>query len=211
MTTQTQPDVIVHIVNEITTLAQLTIEKQGRFHMVFPGGTSPWPIFSSLRETNLPWEKIILYPSDERCVPIHTPTRNDFMIDELLIRPRLLPKDNLIRIPAETNPVAAAKHYHKLLRQVSYFDLVLLGIGADGHTASIFPNYPESPDNAYPVFDAPKKPSTRITISANCLRRSQHRWALAFGTEKKPIMLSIQQGATLPITRIQPTRYFWDF
>ena len=179
--------------------------------MVFPGGNSPWPIFEKLRHANLPWSKLKLYPSDERCVPLGSKERNDRMIDELLIESNVLPEKNLYRIPAELGPDVGAKLYHQLLSNVPQFDLVLLGMGPDGHTASLFPGHVH-PDNknACPVYNAPKLPLERVTMSLDRLKRSHERWVIISGDEKKNITKQIKRGVIMPITQINPTRYFLE-
>jgi 6-phosphogluconolactonase len=199
------------IVRNVRDLIQAAIDEHDSCHMVFPGGRSPRPVFERLGQEDLPWSKLHLYPSDERCVPVGSEERNDKLIDELLIIPGILPEENLHRIPAEFGAHKGAQLYCEMLRDIPCFDLALLGLGPDGHTASLFPNDSWDEEKAaLPVYRAPKYPPERVTISLACLRDARERWVIVAGSEKKLMMERIQQGEDFPVTRILPTLFFID-
>lgn len=210
-TFDTTEDFVERVTKKIADFIQATIKTNNICHMIFPGGNSPRPIFEKLKQADLPWSKLHLYPSDERCVPIGSEERNDRIIDELLITSELLPENNLHRIPAELGPEVGATFYHEFLNTIPRFDLALLGMGPDGHTASLFPGHVHpSHKNAYPVVNSPKPPTERVTISLERLKSSQERWVIIRGEEKKDIVKQIKQGASIPITDVMPTLYFLE-
>ncbi len=114
------------------------VRERGEAHLVLPGGSSPRLLLMKLRELLLPWQSMHLYLTDERCLPPGHADRNDRMLDELLLPYVDLPPANLHRIPAELGAEAGAQGYAHLLYEVPRFDLVILGMGPDGHTASLF-------------------------------------------------------------------------
>lgn len=115
------------------------VAARGVCHCVFPGGRSPRRVLELLREQDLPWKALHLYPSDERCVPLGDSERNDRLIAELFLGQVPLPPTHLHSIPAELGPEEGATWFSQLLAQTPPFDIALLGVGPDGHTASLFP------------------------------------------------------------------------
>jgi 6-phosphogluconolactonase len=188
------------------------VEAHQACHMVFPGGRSPRLVFEMLAEEDLPWTRLHLYPSDERCVCLGSVERNDKLIDVLLVDAGLLPEKNLHRIPAECGAKEGARLYHEYLLCVPRFDIALLGVGGDGHIASLFAGMMSNHAGhlAWPVHDSPKPPKERVTISLPRLREARERWVLAFGAEKKEIVARIQRGEDSPVVRVLPTMLFTE-
>lgn len=186
------------------------VADRGVCHMVFPGGHSPYQALERLREQDIPWGMLHLYPSDERCVPVGNPERNDRVIDELLFNYVSLPPENLHRIPAELGPEEGALRYSDLLDKIPRFDIVLLGMGLDGHTASLFPNHPAMRDmrQAVPVRNAPKPPSLRVSIGLRRLTDAPTRLVIVLGTGKYKLLNSLESLCDTPVALIQPTLWF---
>ena len=134
----------------ITTRAWAAVGADGRFCLVLSGGSTPLPIYRMLGEPplreNLPWRHIHLFWGDERCVPPEDPRSNYGQAMRALAAPRDLPAENIHRIEGERGAEAAAAEYQE--RLVEFFgsegppalDLLLLGMGKDGHVASLFPD-----------------------------------------------------------------------
>lgn len=127
-------------------LARESVESQGLFTVALSGGTTPRALYSLIAEPDfeIPWESVHLFFSDERCVPPDDPTSNFRMANEALISRVSIPRENIHRMRGELAPERAAEEYNELLvtffsAPLPRFDLVLLGIGEDGHTASLFP------------------------------------------------------------------------
>jgi 6-phosphogluconolactonase len=160
----------------------------------------------------LPWGSIHIYLTDERCLPMGHEQRNDFMLDELLLPNVELPDSNIHRFPAELGAEAGAKQFAQMLSDVPRFDLVVLGIGEDGHTASLFPNSLQLEDQspAVAVFDAPKPPPERISMGVTRLLSARERIVIATGEGKRETIQLIQQGIEFPITLIKPSTWYLD-
>jgi 6-phosphogluconolactonase len=188
------------------------LDEHGEFHLVLPGGTSPRNLLLRLREQQLPWQDIHLYLTDERCLPVGHDQRNDYMLDELMLPYVALPDSNIHRFPAELGPEAGAKQFAQMLNNVPRFDLVILGMGEDGHTASLFPASKHLDDDApaVAVFDAPKPPPERVSLGLTRLLSARERIVIAAGEGKREIIQRIREGMELPITQVKPTAWYLD-
>ncbi len=198
------------VVNDLVDLIRNAVAERDVCHMVFPGGRSPVRMLTLLSEQSLPWSALHVYPSDERCVPRGSIDRNDRIIDELFINSSLLPHDNLHRIPGELGPEKAARYYRQLLDRTPCFDVAILGVGEDGHTASLFPKSPslDDQDSAIPIYLAPKLPTQRVSIGISRLQAARARWVIIQGLEKQHVVTRILQQDDMPVTRILPTSFF---
>lgn len=188
------------------------VQERGEFHLVLPGGTSPRKLLLRLREIEFPWQAIHIYLTDERCLPVGHEQRNDQMLDELLLPYVLLPDSNLHRIPGELGPEVGARQLVHTLSDVPQFDLVILGMGEDGHTASLFPASPQlnATAPAVAVFDAPKPPYERISMGMTRLLGARERIVIATGEGKHQIIQCIREGMDFPITRAKPSAWYLD-
>ena len=170
-------------------------------HMVIPGGESPKLFFKYLSACDLPWHRIHLYPSDERCVPVGSLERNDAMIEEFLLSRIGLPRGHLHRIPAELGPEEGARCYAQTLKGIRDFDIAVLGTGSDGHVASLFHGHQAFYDchDAVPVIAAPKPPSSRVSIGFKRLFAASSRHVMVVGMEKRAIFSLADREADLPV------------
>lgn len=198
------------LADELTKHIIAAVADRGVCHMVFPGGRSPYQVLERLREQNIPWVALHLYPSDERCVPVGNPERNDRLIDELLLNHIPLPPQNLHRIPAELGPEEGALRYSQLLKRTPCFDIALLGVGADGHIASLFPNHPSLYDSreTVPVWNAPKPPSLRISIGLKRLQAALTRQVILIGSDKLARLNSPESFNGTPVALIRPNVFY---
>jgi 6-phosphogluconolactonase len=115
-----------------------------------------------------------------------------------------IPRELIHAIPAELGPAEGASAYARTLDDAGRFDLVLLGLGDDGHTASLFTAQPAGGAAAIPVFDAPKPPPQRISLSAARLSDADRVWFLVSGADKREALGRWQQGRWLPAATIRP-------
>jgi len=116
-----------------------------------------------------------------------------------------IPANQIHDIPAELGNVEGARAYTKTLAGVPQFDLVLLGLGEDGHTASLFPDQPvDNSSDAVPVFDAPKPPAERITVSQQRLSNTREVIFLVTGAGKQEAVNNWRNGHAIPATLISP-------
>jgi len=161
-----------------------------------------------LRGADTDWSRWQIYFGDERCLPIDDPERNSRSTTEVWLDHVAVPKDNVHAIPAELGAQAAALAYEELLRGVGNFDLVLLGLGEDGHTASLFPDHEwgveaDAPD-VLAVFDAVKPPPQRVSLSAARLSRANEVLFLVEGEAKRDALMRWRASERLPAAAIHP-------
>lgn len=190
----------------IAALAWSALRARGAFHIVLPGGRSPEAVFRLLAGLDTDWRRWHCWFGDERCVPRDDPRRNDLAARRLWLDRVPIPPGQVHPIPAERGPVAAARAYGQAVSAVDLFDLVWLGLGEDGHTASLFPGHPwgagpDAPD-ALPVFGAPKPPPERVSLSARRLSRSRAVWFLAAGGGKEEALRRWRAGDAIPAAAI---------
>ena len=184
------------------------LETRGEFHLVLAGGSTPERLYRALGEQSRDWSGWHIWFGDERCLPMTDPQRNSRMAQTAWLDHIAIPAANIHVIPAELGAVHAAQAYCQELSRQATFDLVLLGLGQDGHTASLFPGHEwgvatDSPD-AMAVFDAPKPPPQRVTLSAYRLSRSRCVLFLVCGADKRNAVNQWHQGSAIPATAIQP-------
>lgn len=202
-------DQLIEVVaNGIVSEAARAISATGKFLIVLAGGSTPRPIYARLVELDTPWNQWHIYFSDERCLSIGHPERNDTMIREVWLDKVSIPIHQIHAIPAELGGDAGAKRYARELAGLGPFDLTLLGLGEDGHTASLFPGGPlgsqhDSPD-VLAVDAAPKRPASRISMSAARLTRSQSVQLIVTGEEKRATLTRLRDGADMPIRSVNP-------
>jgi 6-phosphogluconolactonase len=189
-------------------LAEHAISERGRFTIVLAGGSTPAAIYSLLSRADCEWKKWHVYFGDERCVPRGAEDRNDSMAHGLWLDHVDIPAEQIHPIPAELGARAGAESYAKTLNSVGDFDLTLLGMGEDGHTASLFPGHPAGADPHSPdvlaVENAPKPPPDRISLSANRLSRSKAVKVLVTGAGKREAVAGLRRGDDIPIRAIAP-------
>ena len=188
--------------------AQQAISSRGEFRIVLAGGNTPRNIYRALGHAETNWPAWHVYFGDERCLPASNPERNSCMarmewLDHVAIPPR-----QIHIIPAELGAESAAVLYALELADVDTFDLVLLGLGEDGHTASLFPGSAWEHAPLLPavmaVRDAPKLPSQRVTLSPERLSRAAQVMFLVSGAEKRQAVSNWREGVAIPASWIRP-------
>ncbi len=184
------------------------IERRDRFLIVLAGGNTPRGIYRMLRAAATDWSRWQVYFGDERCLPADDAERNSRMAADAWLNRVPIPPDQVHAIPAELGAAAAALAYAETLRGAGNFDLVLLGLGEDGHTASLFPNHDWGSNadaaDALAVFDAPKPPPQRVSLSAARLSLTREVLFLVEGAAKRDAVTRWRAGERLPTGAIQP-------
>jgi 6-phosphogluconolactonase len=152
--------------------------------LVLAGGSTPRRAYQLLAGVPLEWGRVTALFGDERCVPPDDPESNYLMAKQELLD-RVYP-GSVHRMPAELGAETAAALYDGIVRGLSPLDLVLLGMGQDGHTASLFPGHPalRATGCAAGVHGAPKPPSDRVTLTLGTLRAAQLVVFLVTGADK---------------------------
>lgn len=190
-------------VERILTAANEAIAKHGSFIVVLAGGSTPKSVYTRLSQLQADWKNWHIYHNDDRCLPIDHPERNSKMARDVWLNHVAIPQSQIHDIPAELGNIEGAKAYAETLADARTFDLVILGLGEDGHTASLFPNQKvDNSADAVPVFDAPKPPAERITMSQNRLNNAQEVMFLVTGKGKQEAVDNWRNGVAIPATLV---------
>jgi len=198
--------------------------RAGKKHRVaLSGGRIAQNFFTAVVEQNqtrkVSFAAVHFFWADERCVPPADPDSNFKLANELLLAPLQISADQIHRIRGEASPPAAVKTAETELRRIvpadptgrPVLDLVFLGLGEDGHVASLFPNAgPETTAVVAPflvVEHSPKPPPCRISLSYAALQAAKAVWVLAAGTGKERILqASLAAGGQTPLARVIQSR-----
>ncbi len=229
----TPPDLFRAAAEEFIRVGRDAIGAQGRFSVALSGGSTPKSLYSVLASSyaNFAWNRVFLFFGDERHVPPTDPDSNYRMVNETLLTRIPIPAENVFRVAAE-NPeaAAAALDYEARLRrffelrpgerpserpserpgEFPRFDLILLGVGPDGHTASLFPDSPALDEQSRLVVAnwVAKLNAHRITLTFPVLNRAAEVMFMASGADKADILHQVLENKSappLPSQRVQPS------
>jgi len=193
-------------------IARKSINEKGNFSVALSGGSTPKPLYQALtaseRQEKLEWEKIHLFWGDERCVPPDHLDSNYRMVMENLLQYISIPDENVHRVPTEMDPIMAAFSYEETLRgffkeSLPRFDLVFLGMGGDGHTASLFPHSAGLNEEArwFIVNYAPERETWRLTLTKNAINSAKHVVVLVAGRSKADMLSDVLNGDYQPVKK----------
>lgn len=188
--------------------ARSAITQHAAFDIVLAGGNTPRQLYRALRHADTDWSCWHIWFGDERCAPPDDPQRNSAMAHDEWLGEVAIPPANIHLIPSESGAREAAARYARELRTAATFDLVLLGLGEDGHTASLFPGHDwgthaDSPD-VLAVFEAPKPPPERVSLSATRLSNAHAVLFLVEGAGKRDAVAAWKRGEAIPAASITP-------
>ena len=206
------PDLAAHAAaDRIAEIISQILGNHSRCHIALPGGTTPAKCFYYLAQHKINWQSVHWYLGDERCLPIGHTERNDVMIRQQLWSAINAAENTIHLIPAELGAVAAAEKYAAIIDKVT-LDIALLGMGEDGHTASLFPGNVALQNNnsVVPVFNSPKPPTDRVSLSVATLRQAAHRLVLTTGESKQQALRQIKNKMALPVNSIGDVEWFVD-
>jgi 6-phosphogluconolactonase len=175
----------------------------GRCSFALSGGKTVGPIYRTLAAMPLPWERVDFYFADERCVPPDHLESNYFLADETLFRPAGVKLDQVRRMQGEREDRdAAARDYEALLPPA--LDVVLLGMGEDGHTASLFPGLSavEERERKALAVVGPKPPPWRLTLTLPVLVGARKVLFVVNGAGKREALQRVLAGEALPAARV---------
>ena len=199
----TQDEINQAAVTRILESAATAIREHGSFYVVLAGGSTPKAVYQLLSDQQVDWSKWHIFHNDDRCLPVDHLERNSKMARDVWLSKVAIPENQIHDIPAELGNVEGAKAYANTLKDVRTFDLVILGLGEDGHTASLFPNQTvDNSEDAVPVFDAPKPPADRITMSQNRLNNTHEVMFLVTGSGKQEAVDNWRKGVPIPATLV---------
>ncbi len=185
--------------------ASRAIAARGHFKLVLAGGRTPEQCYRLLAADQADWPRWEIFFGDERCLPSDHPERNSVMAARAWFDHVAIPAERVHPMPAEMCPQSAARYYAEAIGPALPFDLVLLGMGEDGHTASLFPGQEHDPEHlVHAVYDAPKPPSQRLSLSVRALSQTRELLILVTGAGKRTALRRWRDGEPLPVSRPQP-------
>ena len=205
----------------VAQLSAQTIPVRGRFTVALSGGSLPRLLAPRLitepLADDIDWSAWHVFFADERCVPLTHPDSNYRLVLEEFFSYVDIPHDQIYALNPRLAPDQAAAAYQEILRRVFYpepgrlprFDLILLGMGEDGHTASLFPNHPllhETERWVAPIVDSPKPPPERITLTLPIINNAANVAFITTGSSKAAVLPQVLTASTepLPAGRVQP-------
>ncbi|MEM6353406.1 MAG: 6-phosphogluconolactonase [Cyanobacteria bacterium P01_D01_bin.14] len=192
------------------------IAARGRCHLSLAGGSTPKPLYEALAKADLPWASLYIYWGDERFVPADHADSNDRMVRTAWLNHVPIPADHIFPVPtAAGSPEAAAEQYEQTLRQsfgegtaFPSFDIILLGMGDDGHTASLFPHTPVLQEQTRWVGVGKKDDQPRITLTVPVINAAQTVIFLVAGANKQTALSQVfapeADADVYPARRVQP-------
>ena len=197
------------VAEQIVTLAWSAITARGRFSIGLSGGSTPRGLFELLAHesyaSRLDWSRVHVFWGDERCVPPDDPESNYGMAREALLKYVPLPDENVRRVRGELPPTQAADDYERALRrffddQKPRFDLLLQGMGDDGHTASLFPNTKALRERNRWVIPnyVPKLDTWRITLTVTAINAARNVIFIVSGAGKAQALHDVLEGPHQP-------------
>lgn len=221
---QPDPQALAHHVAEWLTAAAL--DANGRFRVSLSGGSTPKALFAQLASEEFrcrfPWWRVSWFWGDERFVPYDHPDSNYRMTREALFAKVPVPRESIHPVPVDGTPDEAAKRYEQILQEAygattldptrPLFDVTLLGLGADGHTASLLPGEPVLQERKRWVAAVARgRPEVRITMTYPAIESSRRVAFLVAGREKAAIFHAIRNGdSRAPAARVRPIgQLFW--
>lgn len=202
----------------IVTLARESLGRGNDFRIALSGGNTPRPVYTEIARNSpdLPWDKIIFTFGDERCVPPDDEQSNYRMAKESWFDIAQVPSESIVRMRGEMDPVIAAQEYEDALdlaaaqrgERFYQHDLILLGLGDDGHTASLFPGTAALTETRRRVVAnfVPKFNSWRLTFTFLLLNQARHVCFLVDGRKHAELIARVLDGdEQYPAARVEPT------
>ena len=195
--------------------ARRALQERGECHIALSGGNTPRPVYSEVARADLPWSQILFTFGDERCVPPDDAQSNYRMARESLFDLAHVPASSILRMRGEIDPTTAASEYERELdahvaqKHEAKFrhDLILLGMGDDGHTASLFPGTAALQEKERRVISnfVPKFNTYRLTFTFPFINAARHVCFLVNAAKNPELIEKVLAGdQQYPCARIQP-------
>jgi 6-phosphogluconolactonase len=197
--------------------ARTALAERDQFRIALSGGNTPRPVYTELARIghDLPWDRMVFTFGDERCVPPHDPQSNYRMARESLFIPAAVPEKSVMRMRGEIDPQIAAPEYQDGLdllaaprgEMIYRHDLILLGMGDDGHTASLFPGTAALQEKTRTVVAnfVPKFDSWRITFTFPLISQARHICFLVNANKNVALLEKVLGGdKQFPAAQVEP-------
>lgn len=199
----TRSDIEDRVAEELITVIQSALASRERADIVVTGGTVGIGVLASLARSpyvaTIDWSRVHVWWGDERFVPAGHTDRNEKQAKDVLFSQIAIPASNLHTFPADRGQTLRDARDEFLAQHVNgfpAFDVVLNGIGHDGHAASLFPGLPHGGgEDVIAVENSPKPPAQRLTFTFDALNRGRRVWIVASGTDKSAAVARIFAGA----------------
>ncbi len=204
--------------NLIVDLAHKALAERHEFRIALSGGNTPRPVYSEVARIgrDLPWERILITFGDERCVLPDDAQSNFRMAREALFVPASVPEKSIMRMRGEIDPQIAAQQYQDDLdllatqrgEQMYRHDLILLGLGDDGHTASLFPESAALDETTQRVVAnfVSKLNAWRLTFTFPLINHARHVCFLVNATKQAKLIERVITGdPQFPVSRVNPS------
>ncbi len=197
-------------------LARESIHKSGRFVVALSGGKTPCTMYRLLADDTfargISWKNVFIFWSDERLVPFDDSENNGFMAKKNLLDHVPIPAENIFRVQVQLPGSNAAKQYEGMLKaffkeELPVFDLILLGMGDDGHTASLFAGFAQTGNQIIAAVIKPDDNSPRITFTPGLINNANHILILISGSNKAAVLKEVIENKIkkhFPIQNVQP-------
>lgn len=204
----------------VSELVRDAVRRRGVCRLSLSGGSTPRVLYERLAEEDLPWDRVHWYWGDERNVPHDHEASNYRMVREALLDRVAVPEANVHPVPVSVaDPAWAARQYEQTIRddfreELPPWDLVLLGMGDDAHTASLFPGTAalEATERLFVENWVEKFDSYRYTLTAPAINSGREIWFLVAGEAKREALASVlgaeRDPGRFPAQLIRPTRWF---
>ena len=179
------------------------IAARGAFHLVLAGGRTPEAAYRLLAGSDADWDNWHIWYGDERCLPVDDAERNSVMAATAWLADSAIPATQQHPMAAELGAEVAASRYAEEITPALPFDMVLLGMGEDGHTASLFPGQQHAADElVHAVHDSPKPPPDRVSLSVASISSARAVLMLVTGAGKREALARWRAGEVLPIATV---------
>lgn len=198
------------LLQDILNVAKNAVRKKGSFKIVMAGGSTPERLYKSFLDiSNQNFSDWELYVGDERSLPEDSKDRNSNMIKRSFIDH--LPNDSkpkFFPINTEKGSQEASNEYNSIINMIDQFDLVLLGLGEDGHTASLFPGHQwDQQLNVVAVSNAPKPPSDRVSMTPKAFLKAKKIFFIVTGYGKRDAVNAWKKGLDIPASKIMSENF----
>ena len=200
-----------HAAEYIMRIANESIDLHGHFTIALTGGTTPGEVYSLIGSepfrSQIDWQLVHIFWGDERCVPHNSPESNFYLAQEVLLDKIAIPKSQIHPMPADQLDREAASQTYSIEMQNTFdtngipsFDLIHLGMGPEGHTASLFPHQVSLHEKHRLVMpvSVPKPPPDRLTFTPPLLNAARNVLFLVTGSEKADALHAVLEGEYQP-------------
>jgi len=202
-------DLYISVADSIVFISNKAIREKGRFTISLSGGQTPMKLYAILAahpyREYMQWEKTFVFWGDERCVPLNDARNNAYQAKSILLDKVDIPPSNIYVIPVDLSPQEAADKYEKELRDFfgdapPQFDMMLLGLGENGHTASLFPGTKVLKEKAKGIRKVYVKTERifRVTMTAPLINLAHHIFFIVTGENKSKVLQKVLSTSSQP-------------